>query len=514
MISAESLQSFYRAPGTPPPEQPAGPGVRFVVLTCMDPRLHPEQSLGLSVGDAYVLRNAGGRVSDDTVRSLMIALSQQGAREVVVIHHTDCALSRQTNQTLQAAVKSNVGVDVSTVDFLTFSDLAGSVRDDVTRIARAPQTPGDIAVVGFVCDTNSGILELVVGSPLSQLPAAQTAPPPPPPSTAPAPAPVPPVPPAPGPAWAAAEAAAPAAAPAWADTVPVVAASSWEAPPPAAPISGVQRAPGRGRGVLAGCGTLILIVAMVIAAIALLSPGTSSSHHAAAPSTSSTSAATVPTTRPGGPSAVPTTVNSELTGQPVYTQPLVVSSSDFEAFNSSGASGTYSGGGYNVTTDPSTSEIVYPSTLQKVTGQSSEPTIDVGVIGGSSSIDAYYGVVCRLTSDGNQGYFLEVSGGGLASIGDANSQFATLSTPSPFILQHGAPNLIRGICSGGAGSPVHLTLIVNGVTVLQTTRSSSVLSPTGTVGINVNNSGTGPATVHFNEFEVRVPAATPAGSPG
>ena len=188
MISAESLQRFYQAPGSPLPA-PAGSGVRYVILTCMDPRLHPEQSLGLAVGDAFVLRNAGGRVSNDTLRSLMVALSQHQAREVVVIHHTDCALNRLTDQTLRAAVKGDAGIDASTVDFLTFTDLASSVRDDVARIDGSPQIPGDVAVVGFTCDTDSGHLELVVGSPLSQLPAAQTGPPPPPGATPTAPPP-------------------------------------------------------------------------------------------------------------------------------------------------------------------------------------------------------------------------------------------------------------------------------------------------------------------------------------
>jgi hypothetical protein len=118
-----------------------------------------------------------------------------------------------------------------------------------------------------------------------------------------------------------------------------------------------------------------------------------------------------------------------------------------------------------------------------------------------------------LNSSGNQGYFLEVTGGGLASIGDSSNQFAALNTPSPVILRNGQPNVIRGICSGGAGEPVRLTLIVNGVTVLHTTQSQA-LPPTGTVGIDVDNpsndnGGNGPATVRFIEFAVRVPDATP-----
>ena len=142
-----------------------------------------------------------------------------------------------------------------------------------------------------------------------------------------------------------------------------------------------------------------------------------------------------------------------------------------------------------------------------MTGQSSEPTVDVAVTGGATNPNAYYGVFCRLTSDASQGYYLEVTGGGLAAIGDANHEFVSLSAPNAAILRAGAPNLIRGICSGGAGSPVELTLFVNGVQVLQTTRSSSVLPATGTVGIDVTNAGSsGAATVHFSGFAVRVPA--------
>jgi carbonic anhydrase len=506
MISAESLQGFYRAAGMPP-EPPATPGVRFVVLSCMDPRLQPERSLGLSVGDAYVLRNAGGRVSDDTLRSLMVALSELGAREVVVIHHTDCALNRLTNQQLRTAVQNDAGADVSTVDFLPITDLAASVREDVRRISTSPRTPGDVAVVGFVCDTNLGTLQLVVGSPLSQLPMAQTSTAGASPRTTPGAAPPPPPP----------VVSAPAVGPAWAaDTVPRVPASSWEPPPPAA--APVVRQPWdaerhRGRAVLAAIGTVLVIVAILAGIGAVVGNGSSTTNqHRASPTTVPPTAA--PTPSSPSASTVPTTISSQLSTAPVYQQPLVTPSADFEPFNQNGATGVYANGGYEVTVGAGTSELVYPATLATVTGHTSEPTTDVGVIATSTdNPNAFYGVDCRLNSSGNQGYFLEVTGGGLASIGDSSNQFAALNTPSPVILRNGQPNVIRGICSGGAGEPVRLTLIVNGVTVLHTTQSQA-LPPTGTVGIDVDspsndNGGNGPATVRFIEFAVRVPDATP-----
>ena len=396
-----------------------------------------------------------------------------------------------------------MGADVSNVDFLPITDLAASVREDVRRITSSPRTPGDVAVVGFTCDTTSGTLQLVVGSPLSQLPMAQTstgatdakpatsAPPPPPP----------PSPPATGLGWSP-------------DTVPPVPASSWETPPPPPPVvtKPWDSEHHRGRAVLAALGTVVVVV-LILAGIGAI-VGNGSTHHQASPTTTKPTAAPAPTS----PAGAPTTITAPLSVAPVYQQPLVTPSADFEAFNQDGATGVYANGGYEVTVTPGTSELVYPDTLTKVTGHASEPTTDVGVIATSTDDpNAFYGVDCRLSSNGNQGYFLEVTGGGLASIGDSNNQFTSLSSPSPVILRNGQPNEIRGICSGGSGQPVHLTLVVNGVTVLQTTRDQA-LDPTGTVGIDVDNpsasdGGTGSATVRFQDFTVRVPDATAPTSP-
>ena len=488
MISAESLQGFYRPAGASP-QRAARRGLRFVILTCMDPRLRPEQSLGLSVGDAYVVRNAGGRVSDDTLRSLMVALSEQGAREVVVIHHSDCAVGRHTNEELRVTVQRDAGVDASRVDFLTFNDIAGSVRDDVARISSCREIPRDVTVVGFTCDTDTGTLQLVVGSPRSQLPAAQSAPTDSPLKSTPPPR--------------SAKASPSDPGPAWADPVPVVPASSWATPPSSAPPTFATQPWGserrRGRRALAAIGTVVVVVA-VLATIGAL---------AGTPRHTSTTRPTAPS--PSSAATVPTTTGSPLGVDPVYQQTLAAPSPDFGAFRATGATGTFANGGYEVTVAPNTDELVYPASLMKVTGERSNPTIDVAVTASStSSPNAYFGVLCRLTASGNQGYFLEVTDGGLAAIGNSSQQFAALTTPNPAIHLDGQPNVIRGICSGDAGEPVRLTLIVNGVTVLQTTHTQSPLNPTGTVGINIDNAGpSGGATVHFSDFAVRVPGPTP-----
>src|SRR5258706_16482962 len=117
---------------------PMPPGRKVAVLTCMDARLHPEKFLGLDVGDAHVIRNAGGRASQDALRSLVISERLLGTTEIVVIHHTDCGMLTFTNQQLADKIKQDVGADVDGRDFLPFSDLEQSVRDDVATIRQSP----------------------------------------------------------------------------------------------------------------------------------------------------------------------------------------------------------------------------------------------------------------------------------------------------------------------------------------------------------------------------------------
>jgi carbonic anhydrase len=135
----------------------------MAVITCMDPRLHAERSLGINVGDAYVIRNAGGRASDDALRSVVVACAISGLERIVIIHHTECGLLTSTDEDLRKRLRSRLGVDVQagSIDFMTFSDVETSVRSDIARIRQSVFVPKTLTILGFVCETGSGRLERV-----------------------------------------------------------------------------------------------------------------------------------------------------------------------------------------------------------------------------------------------------------------------------------------------------------------------------------------------------------------
>ncbi|MBV9788593.1 MAG: carbonic anhydrase [Chloroflexi bacterium] len=141
---------------------PMPPARNIAVLTCMDARLHPEKFLGLDVGDAHVIRNAGGRASEDAIRSLVISERLLGTTEIVVIHHTDCGMVTFTNADLAAKIQQDLGVDVGDRDFLPFPDLEQSVRDDVAILRESPLIPQDIPISGAIYDVHSGTLQEIV----------------------------------------------------------------------------------------------------------------------------------------------------------------------------------------------------------------------------------------------------------------------------------------------------------------------------------------------------------------
>ncbi len=134
----------------------APPARRVAVVTCMDARMHPEGFLRVDLGDAHVIRNAGGRVSDDAIRSLVISQRLLGTNEVIVIHHTDCGMATFENQDLADKIREDLGVDASDHDFLTFSDLEQSVRDDVKILQNSDLIPNDVTLVGAIYDVESG----------------------------------------------------------------------------------------------------------------------------------------------------------------------------------------------------------------------------------------------------------------------------------------------------------------------------------------------------------------------
>ncbi len=139
---------------------PMPPARHVAIVACMDARLDPARVLGLEEGDAHVIRNAGGRAAD-ALRSLAISQQLLGTREVVVIHHTDCGMLTFTDAQLRRQLHDSLGIDTE-LEFLPFSDVDASVRDDVAAIRRAPLLIRDLPVTGFVYDVKTGRLRQVV----------------------------------------------------------------------------------------------------------------------------------------------------------------------------------------------------------------------------------------------------------------------------------------------------------------------------------------------------------------
>lgn len=135
---------------------PIKPKTRVAIVTCMDSRLHVAPALGLALGDAHILRNAGGRVTEDMIRSLVISQQQMGTREIVVLHHTDCGAQTFNNEDFQEHLKCELGVDVSGQDFLPFQDVEESVREDIKLLRECPLIPDDVIISGAVYDVDTG----------------------------------------------------------------------------------------------------------------------------------------------------------------------------------------------------------------------------------------------------------------------------------------------------------------------------------------------------------------------
>jgi carbonic anhydrase len=152
------------------------PARRFAILTCMDARLDPAKFAGLAEGDAHIIRNAGGRASDDAIRSLVISYKLLGTREWFVIHHTDCGMETFTDEIIrgllsrsleQAVIDSDgwhdrgsgPGSDAGEfIDWLTIKDARASVVTDVRRIRTHPLVPRTIPIYGYLYDVRSGAL--------------------------------------------------------------------------------------------------------------------------------------------------------------------------------------------------------------------------------------------------------------------------------------------------------------------------------------------------------------------
>ena len=141
---------------------PLKPKTRVAIVTCMDSRLHVAQALGLALGDAHILRNAGGRVTEDMIRSLVISQQQMGTREIVVLHHTDCGAQTFTNEGFARQLRDSLGVEVGDRDFLPFTDVEASVREDMAILRQSPLIPDDVVINGAVYDVDTGRMTPVV----------------------------------------------------------------------------------------------------------------------------------------------------------------------------------------------------------------------------------------------------------------------------------------------------------------------------------------------------------------
>jgi carbonic anhydrase len=142
---------------------PMPPARRLAIVTCMDARLDPARFLGLEEGDAHVIRNAGGIVTEDAIRSLVISHWLLGTEEVAVIGHTDCGMVTFTNDDLRAKLRAEAGADASHVDFRPFADLDESVRDSLRAIRESPLLPDSLELSGWIYDVKSGRIREVAG---------------------------------------------------------------------------------------------------------------------------------------------------------------------------------------------------------------------------------------------------------------------------------------------------------------------------------------------------------------
>jgi len=137
---------------TPRPER------KLAVLTCMDTRLSI-RTLGLKTGDAHIIRNAGGIVTDDSLRSLLVSHYLLGTEEFMVINHTDCGLMHTTEQDLRTRIQNRAGVAaVAPAFFYAFANIEENVRHQLQKLRTHPWVPKEIAVRGFVYDVSSGLL--------------------------------------------------------------------------------------------------------------------------------------------------------------------------------------------------------------------------------------------------------------------------------------------------------------------------------------------------------------------
>ncbi|MGE5596838.1 MAG: beta-class carbonic anhydrase [Hyphomicrobiales bacterium] len=156
----EANRAYVAASGQAPRRKTTSP--RLAIVTCMDARIIPSKAFGIEEGDAHLIRNAGGRISE-AIRSLVISQQLLGTTAVAVIHHTECGMLTFTDEELRQKLRETMNADASRIDFLPFTDLEESVRLDLQDYRDCPFVLQDIELRGFVFDVATGELREVSG---------------------------------------------------------------------------------------------------------------------------------------------------------------------------------------------------------------------------------------------------------------------------------------------------------------------------------------------------------------
>ncbi len=134
----------------------------LAVVTCMDSRLSPLEMLGLEAGDAKVLRNAGARITDDVLRTVILAVHLLDVDRVMVVAHTDCRMASLTDSEIHQAIIDGAGVDARSLDFQTIADQRATLAADVQRLRSSPYLPTDLPVTGCIYDVRTGWIEVAI----------------------------------------------------------------------------------------------------------------------------------------------------------------------------------------------------------------------------------------------------------------------------------------------------------------------------------------------------------------
>ena len=134
----------------------------LAIVTCMDSRIEPLKVVGLKAGDAKILRNAGARVTEDVLRTLVLATHLLGVKRVLVMPHTDCRMASGDEDSIHASIMENSGIDTRSIEIRTVKDQIAALKTDVLRIQTFPLLSQDLEVMGAVYDVKTGKLEKII----------------------------------------------------------------------------------------------------------------------------------------------------------------------------------------------------------------------------------------------------------------------------------------------------------------------------------------------------------------